>query len=202
MSSPRPLLETALAAFDEENGRDPRTQRVDGIDHPRERIFARRVYAWMLRLDPSAPEPARLAAQSHTLRRWEIPRGRYPKDTAGYHAWRRATARHSAEAAARILRGIGYPEEMILQVSRLISGERYPKDPDARLIEDADCLAFFEIKLKDYLDRWDPRKIERILKGTWAKMTPSAQQMARGLPLDPRVKKILDRLTRSDGPRG
>jgi hypothetical protein len=188
------FFEKALREFDQVNAQDPRTQTVGGKSHPRESIFALRVSVWVERLNPDASEAVRLAARSHTLRRWEIPRSQYRMDTAGYHEWRTATAAHSAKAAADILQQMGYPEDAIAYVTQLITWKLFPQDPDAQLLEDADCLAFLEIKLAEYLDQWDEDKVRRILQGTWRKMSPTARQMALELPFDQRVKNILEEL--------
>ncbi|MBI3995884.1 MAG: DUF4202 domain-containing protein [Nitrospirae bacterium] len=185
------LLEQALQEFDRVNGEDPRRQTVGGSSEARELFFARKVYAWVERLNPSASEAVRLAARSHTVRRWEVPRNRYRMDTGGYRQWRAATAAHSAETAIGILKQIGYPEAVIRDVKRIITGLHRPDHPDAQLLEDADCLAFLESKLADYLDRWDEAKVRRILEGTWSKMSPAARKMALELRLDSRVKKLL-----------
>jgi hypothetical protein len=184
----------AIDEFDRANGEDPRRQRVEGRDHPRELVFSRRVTHWLLQLAPDAAEAVQLAARGHTLRRWEIPRTRYPNDTAGYHAWRDATAAHSAEIAETLLRSIGYPDEKIRRVRQLITRELFPHDSDAQRLEDADCLAFLELKLTDYLDRWDEEKLRRILNGTWMKMSGQARTLARQTTLDPRVDPLLERL--------
>jgi hypothetical protein len=184
----------AIEAFDRANGEDPRRQRFEGRDHSRELAFSRRVTHWLLRLTPDAAEAVQLAARGHTLRRWEIPRTRYPNDTSGYHAWREATAAHSADAAETLLRPIGYSDELIRRVRQLITRELFPRDSDAQRLEDADCLAFLELKLTDYLDRWDEERLARILNGTWMKMSKGARTLARQMPLDPRVGPLLQRL--------
>ena len=191
MSTP---FENAVREFDEINGRDPRTQIVKGQNHPREQVFVRRVSDWVERLNPSASEAVRLAARSHTLRRWEIPRGDYRKGPAGYHEWRRATARHAADAATEILRETGIQEKTVQKVRGLITWELFPHDPDAQLLEDADCLAFLELKLTDYLGRWDEAQVHRILQGTWGKMSAAARRQALTLSLDQRVKEMIGRL--------
>jgi len=192
-STDRRLLR-AINAFDCVNSLDPRQQRFQGHDQPRELVFSERVAHWLLRLAPDASEAVRLAAAGHTLRRWEIPRDRYPHDTAGYHAWRDATAAHSARAAEALLRPIGYSDDLIQRVGRLVRCEDFPRDPDAQLLEDADCLAFLELKLADYLHQWDEEKLTRILHGTWTKMSEQARALVKLTPLDPRVKLLLERL--------
>ncbi len=189
------LLEKAIKEFDQVNGEDLRQQTVARKSYARELIFARKVYAWVERLNPSAPEDIRLAARSHTLRRWEIPRNRFRMDIGGYHQWRAATATHAADAAAEILKRLGYSDMIVREVRRIITGHRHPNDPDTQLLEDADVLAFLEIKLEDYLTRWDETKVQRILEGAWSKMSSAARLLAMDLPLDSRVKKLIAGLT-------
>jgi Domain of unknown function (DUF4202) len=184
----------AIDAFERINGLDTRRQRFQGHDRPRELVFSERVSHWLLRLAPDASETVRLAAAGHTLRRWEIPRDHYPHDTAGYHAWRDATAAHSAEVTEALLRPIGYSDELIQRVGRLVRREDFPRDPDAQLLEDADCLAFLELKLADYLHQWDEDTLTRILHGTWSKMSEQARALAQLALLDPRIKHLLERL--------
>lgn len=193
------LLEQALKEFDQLNRQDPRRQTVKRRSYARELIFSQTVHAWVERLNPSALETVRLAARSHTLRRWEIPRNRYRMDIGGYNQWRGATATHAADAAGEILKRVGYPEKTIREVKRIITGHRHPSDPDTQLLEDADVLAFLEIKLEDYLTRWDESRVRRILEGTWAKMSPAARQMALDLPMDPRVKKLVAAISQDLG---
>lgn len=184
----------AIDSFERVNGLDPRRQRFQGLDRPRELVFSERVSHWLLRLAPGASETVRLAAAGHTLLRWEIPRDHYPHDTAGYHAWRDATAAHSARATEALLRSVGYSDELIQRVGRLVRREDFPHDPDAQLLEDADCLAFLELKLADYLHQWDEETLARILHGTWTKMSEQARALAKPALLDPRVKHLLERL--------
>ena len=186
------LLQETLREFDDANRLDPRSQKVAGILHPRELVFSQRVSEWINRLSPEASESVRLAARSHTLRRWEVPRDRFAMDTAGYHQWRCATAEHSAREASHILERRGYPNAMVERVASLIKRELFPQDPDAQLLEDADCLVFLEIKLEEYLSQWDEEKVARVLRGTWSKMSESARGLAMDLPVPPEVRKVLE----------
>ena len=185
------LLQETLREFDDANRLDPRSQKVAGILHPRELVFSQRVSEWINRLSPEASESVRLAARSHTLCRWEVPRNRFAMDTAGYHQWRCATAEHSAREASYILERRGYPKATVDRVAGLIKRERFPQDPDAQLLEDADCLVFLEIKLEEYLTQWDEEKMTRILRGTWFKMSKVARDLAMEMPLPMEIKKYV-----------
>src|SRR3990172_9081229 len=93
----------AIRRIDEANGEDPRRELVDGTAQARELLFARRVYDWVRMLVAEPSEELLLAARGHTLRRWMIPRDRYPRTTPGYHQWRDALAAFHADQAAEIL---------------------------------------------------------------------------------------------------
>ncbi len=187
----------AIAQIDAANAEDPRTEMVDGRAQPRELLFGQRVYEWVQRLvqDPSAE--LLLAARAHTLRRWVIPRDRYPKTTGGYHQWRDALAQFHADEAESILGAVGYPADVLRAVRDFITKANWPEDKEACALEDADCLVFLETKLSDYIDAWEERKTLRILRRTIRKMTPAARTMALDLELGDRERNLIDQAWRS-----
>lgn len=183
----------AFARLDAANAEDPRTHVVDGLVTARELVFSRRVSEWVERLTPDASDELRIAARGHTLRRWMIPRETYPKTKAGYRAWRSALAVFHAEQTDGILAELGFPEAGRARVKALILKDNWRNDPEGRALEDADCLAFLELKLHAYLDEWGDDKTIDILRKTLRKMTPGAIALAAGLDLDPRCKVLLTR---------
>ena len=183
----------AVERIDAANQEDPRIEIVDGQPQPRELLFGQRVYEWVRRLvaDPSAE--LLLAARAHTLRRWLIPRDRYPKTTVGYHQWRDALAQFHADEAESILRAVGYSDEKIQKIKAFITKKNWPEDNEARVLEDADCLVFLETKLRDYMDTWEERKALRILQRTLRKMTPDGRTRALQLELGDRERELVRR---------
>lgn len=186
-------FDQAILRFDAANREDPRSELADGSMQPREWLFARRVYGWVERLVSKPSEALLLAARSHTLCRWKIPRNDYPRTTAGYHQWRDALARYHAEQAASILSEVGYDAATIEAVRVLITKGRRPGDPEAQALEDADCLVFLESKLEGYVDAWGEEKSVEILKSTIKKMSPHAQSAAMHLKLGEREAALLSR---------
>jgi hypothetical protein len=186
-------FERAVEAFDTANAEDPRSMTFAGTNGPRELLFSRRVYEWTLKLDPQASEALLLAARGHTLRRWEVPRADYSLDKIGYRRWREACAVHHAQVAENILRSLGYDNSTIGQVSALILKKEWPSNPEARVLEDADCLAFLEMKLEGYLDEWGYEKTVHILRRTLRKMTPQAKNLAASIELSERCKALLQK---------
>ncbi len=183
----------AIKRFDELNSHDPRTDRVDGLAQPRERLFAQRVYECVKRLDANPSESLLLAARAHTVERWKISRDEYPKTNVGYHEWRDACAQHHAHVAAKVLRELDYPAETIQIVRNLITRKNWPADADARTLEDADCIVFLQHKLKNYVDQWDDDKTVRILRSTLKKMTGAAREWAMTLEISQRESELLRR---------
>ncbi len=183
----------AIKRIDAANKDDPRTELVDGKPQPREFLFAQRVYEWVGKLIDDPSEELLLAARAHTLRRWLIPRDRYPKTTVGYHQWRDALAEFHADEAESILRAVGYADEKIQKIRAFITKKNWPEDNEACALEDADCLVFLETKLRDYIDTWEESKALRILQRTFRKMTPEGRARALQIELGNRERELVRR---------
>ena len=183
----------AHTRIDAANTEDPRTEFVDGKPRPRELLFAQRVYEWVRKLVDDPSEELLLAARAHTLRRWLVPRERYPKTTVGYHQWRDALARFHAQEAEEILREVGYAVDAIRCVKAFITKENWPAEPEACALEDADCLLFLETKLQNYVGEWEEEKTLRVLQRALRKMTADAREHALRLKLGERERKLIHR---------
>lgn len=185
-------FETALRRFDEENSRDPNFETVDGVQHPRELIYAQWLTHWVLKLCPDASEELRLAARCQHLCRWKIPRNSYPMDRPGYLKWRADLKRFHAECAGEILREVGYPDSIIARVQDLNLKKKFPTDPESRVLEDALCLVFLEHQLADFSAKTAQDKVIVALQKSWNKMTPAAQAEALKLSYAPREKTLIE----------
>jgi hypothetical protein len=188
-----PLFEEAIRRFDAINGSDPNLELVAGTAHPRELLYSLRLTGWVLRLQPDASEPLRLAARCQHLARWEIPRERYPKTRAGYHQWRNQLKEFHAERAGAVLRDVGYPEPLVARVQALNRKQGFPEDPETRVIEDGLCLVFLEHQLAELAGRTSEEKLTRAIGKSWEKMTPAAQTAAGQLPLDPASRLLIEK---------
>ena len=184
-------FEAARRRFDEENSRDPNRETVNGIPHPRELLYARRLTDWVLRLCPVASEELRLAARCQHLCRWEIPRQSYPMTRAGYLQWRAALKKFHAQKTGDLLREAGYPEDVLRRVQDLNLKKHFPDDPEARVLEDALCLVFLEFQLADLATRTAEDKTINALQKSWQKMTPAARAEALKLNYGEREKALL-----------
>jgi hypothetical protein len=192
VTAPRRRLEAAFAAFDAANAEDPSREIVDGVPQPRELVYARRMSRWLERLEPGASEALVLAARCQHLRRFTIPRDRYPMDGAGYKRWRATLARFHADAAAEILGRLGYADAEIARVQALVRKEKLRTDPEAQTLEDVACLVFLESTLDDFARKHAPAKVIDILRKTWGKMSERARTAALELPLPREARALVD----------
>jgi hypothetical protein len=183
----------ALARFDTENSKDPKTVLCDGVPQPHELVYSRWLTEWLLRLQPDASEPLRLAARCQHLCRWEIPRDSYPATRAGYLQWRQALKEFHADKAAVILRDVGYEEDVIQQVRALNLKQHFPADPECRVLEDALCLVFLEHQFAELAAKATDEKMITALQKCWRKMTPTAHALALQLNYTDGEKRLLER---------
>ena len=195
----RARFQAALAAIDAANADDPQTLEVRGERRPKELAHSALVSEWIERLRPDASEALRLAARSHHIRRWEIPRDRHPKGRPGYLRWRKELQKHHASVTAGILREVGYDDPTIARVQNILRKRDLGRDDEVQAFEDALCLAFLETQLSSFSQEHDSTKASAVLAKTLKKMSPTALRFARELPLaDPSgslLRRALDSAT-------
>jgi Domain of unknown function (DUF4202) len=182
----------AIHRFDEANAEDPQLEVVDGASYPKELLYAQRMTTWLDRFAPDASEALRLAARCQHIRRWMIPRSRYPMDRRGYLQWRTALATFHSETAAQILRQVGYDETLIGRVRSLLRKEGLKRDPEVQCLEDVICLVFLESYCADFAKRHDAAKMLPIIRKTWEKMSPRGREVARTLNLPEGVNRLVE----------
>ena len=188
---------SAIGRFDQENAADPNTELVDGLTQPHELVYARRLSAWVLKLQPDASEALRLAARCQHICRWAIPRSDYPLDRPGYLKWRSDLKKFHAGKSGQILRETGYDEAMVEKVQALNLKKNFPKDPESRVLEDALCLVFLEFQFAKLATKTDEEKVVNALRKSWAKMTEQARAEALKLPFQDRERELIRRALES-----
>lgn len=180
----RTLIDAAHAA-------DP-ARAADG--RPAELVYAERLEGWVARLVPAAPALLRLAARCQHLERWTVPRATYPLDKAGYHAWRRSLYTKQAERARALLLEAGVAAAEAAEVATWVSKTGLKTNPGTQALEDAACLVFLENEIEAFAAQhadYPREKFVDILRKTWRKMSPPAQQAALGLDLPPAIAALV-----------
>ena len=186
-------FDAALRRFDEENSRDPNIEIADGVSHPRELLYARRLTDWILKLCPNASEALRLAAHCQHICRWQSPRSSYPMTRPGYLKWRADLKKFHAQKTGEILHEVGYDAETIRRVQDLNLKKNFPADADTRTLEDALCLVFLQFQFADLAAKTDDDKTVNALQKSWGKMTEAARAEALKLNYGEREKALLQR---------
>lgn len=183
----------ALRLIDEANSQDPNTESFEGENYPKELLYSMRMTKWLETLEPHASEALRLAVRSQHIRRWEIPRSDYPLGRKGYHQWRTRLYDYHGEKAAEILEKVGYDEETIARVRKMLKKQGLKSNPETQTLEDVACLVFLESYFWDFSRLHDEEKIIAILRKTWVKMSPRGREAARELSLNAGAEALLSK---------
>jgi len=180
----RQLIDAAHAA-------DP-ARTADG--RAAELVYGERMEAWVARLVPTAPAHLRLAARCQHLERWLVPRATFSLDKPGYHAWRRSLYTKQAERARGLLLEAGVSADEAADVSTWVSKTGLKTNVGTQALEDAACLVFLENEMGAFAAQHSayPReKFVDILRKTWRKMSPAAQQAALALELPTTIADLV-----------
>lgn len=172
----RELIDAAHAA-------DP-ARTADG--RPAELVYAERMEAWVARIAPGAGPLLGLAARCQHLERWSVPRGSFPMDRQGYLDWRRTLYVTQAARARQLLLDAGVGEAEAQDASTWVSKKGLRSNPGTQALEDAAVLVFLENEIEAFAAQhadYPRAKFVDILRKTWRKMSPRAQELARGLDL-------------------
>lgn len=167
---------------------------ANGEARPRLLLQAERLASWVAKLEPGASEALQLAAHCQHLERWKIAREEFPAGRTGYLQWRTRLGRFHAERAREVLSHLGYEDESINAVERIVTKQNLRSNPDSQTMEDALCLVFLEFELDAFMQKYpDETKAIDILQKTWKKMSARGHQAALGLPFSPAAKALVDR---------
>lgn len=180
----RQLIDAAHAA-------DP-ARAADG--RAAELVYGERVEAWVTRLVPEASPALRLAARAQHLERWLVPRASFPEGKVGYLTWRRSLYTKQAERARALLLEAGVAPAEAAEVATWVSKTDLKKNAGTQALEDAACLVFLENEIGAFAAQhaeYPREKFVDILRKTWKKMSPAAQQAALALDLAPPIAALV-----------
>ena len=88
----------------------------------------------------------------------------------------------------------GVPTEEAAEVATWVSKSGLKTNPGTQALEDAACLVFLENEISDFAAQhaeYPREKFIDILRKTWRKMTPRAQQFALALDLPPAIGALV-----------
>ncbi len=184
-------FDRARALIDAAHAADP-VRAPDG--RPAELVYGERVEAWVVRLVPEASPALRLAARAQHLERWTVPRASFPEGKPGYLAWRRSLYTKQAERARALLLEAGVAADAAADVATWVSKTGLKTNAGTQALEDAACLVFLENEIGAFAAQhaaYPREKFVDILRKTWRKMSPAAQQQAVQLSLPPAIAALV-----------
>ena len=182
-------FDRAIAAIDAVHAEDPERE----AGRPKELVYAERMSGRLAQLVPQSSEALRLAVRCQHLRRWAIPRARYPEGKVGYLRWRKEESLAHAALAGEILARSGYDAADVRRVQSLVKKERIKHDAEAQALEDVTCLVFLEYEFAAFAPKHDEAKLVDILRKTWPKMSARGQQAALALALPAPLRSLVEK---------
>jgi tRNAThr (cytosine32-N3)-methyltransferase len=185
----------ARALIDAAHEADP-SRAADG--RAAELVYADRMEAWVATIVPGADDTLRLAARCQHLERWLVARSSFPEGRAGYLAWRRSLYVKQADRARQLLVDAGMPRDGAEDAATWVSKTGLKSNVGTQALEDAAVLVFLESEIEAFAAQHSgyPRaKFVDILRKTWRKMSPRAQELALGLDLPSHIAELLREAT-------
>jgi tRNAThr (cytosine32-N3)-methyltransferase len=161
---------------------------------PAELVYADRMEGWVQKLVPDASPLLLLAARCQHLERWSVPRKSFPEGKAGYLGWRRSLYVKQADRAGELLMQAGISNEEIEEAKTWISKSGLKINAGTQALEDAAVLVFLENEIDAFAEQhgeYPREKFVDILRKSWRKLSPQAQEAAKGLQLSPAIASLV-----------
>ena len=175
-------FETAIALVDKKNEEDVNTYPVAGIEYPKELLYSQRMTRTLLKFNPNASKAVQIAARAQHICRWKIARNEYPMDRVGYLKWRETLKKMHADLTADILQQVGYDDEFVTRVKKIILKKLIKKNEESQLLEDTICLVFLDYYFDEFAAKHTDEKVIDILQKTWVKMSEQGHEAAMQIP--------------------
>lgn len=171
-------FETAIALIDKKNAEDVNTYKVVDIEYPKELLYSQRMTRKLLQFEPNASKALQIAARAQHICRWKIQRNEYPMDKVGYFKWRETLKKMHAAIAGEILEQVGFDDQFIDRVQKIILKKLIKKNEESQALEDTICLVFLDYYFEEFAAKHTDEKVIDILKKTWVKMSDKGHSAA------------------------
>ena len=161
---------------------------------PAELVYADRMEGWVSRVAAAPTALLLLAARCQHLERWSVPRASFPDGKAGYFAWRKSLYTKQADRARELLLKAGVSAGEATEVATWVCKNGLKTNPGTQALEDAACLVFLENEIESFAAQhaeYTREKFVDIIRKTWRKMSPRAQELALSLKLPPEIGALV-----------
>ena len=131
---------------------------------PEDPHHAENTLDWLLRLAPDADDALQIAALAHDIERAIETQKIQRSDFNDYDAFKAAHAANSADILKKILSECRVADEIIEEACRLVTVHEVGGDARSDLLNDADCISYFDVNMPLYYQRegWEGTKRRSI----------------------------------------
>jgi hypothetical protein len=181
MSEEKSSYIKARSLIDAANNADPNRVTADGKDWPKELLYSERMSDMLERYKPLADDVMKLAIRAQHIERWKSSRQDYPQGRIGYLQWRKDLYKIQASRAAELMAEAGYDQAERDRAWQAVAKKNIKGNPDTQMLEDVTDLVFMEHYMLEFVAKhpdYDELKWLEIIRKTWLKMSPDAQQFA------------------------
>ena len=181
MTAEKSIFKTARDLINAANRADPNQVSADGREWPKELLYSERMADMLERFKADAHEVMKLAIRAQHIERWKSPRKAYPEGRIGYLQWRKDLYKIQASRAAELMLEAGYKQDACDRAWQAVAKKNIKGNPDTQLLEDVTDLVFMEHYILEFVGKhpeYDEEKWIDIIRKTWNKMSPEAQQFA------------------------
>ena len=181
MSENKLLYIKARGLIDAANNEDPNRVTADGKEWPKELLYSERMSDMLERFKPLADDIMKLAIRAQHIERWKSSRQDYPQGRIGYLQWRKDLYKIQASRAAELMAEAGYDQAERDRAWQAVAKKNIKGNPDTQMLEDVTDLVFMEHYMLEFVAKhpdYDELKWLEIIRKTWLKMSPDAQQFA------------------------
>ncbi len=181
MSEDQSLYIKARSLIDAANKEDPNRVTADGEDWPKELLYSERMSDMLERYKPEADDVMKLAIRAQHIERWKSSRQDYPQGRIGYLKWRKDLYKIQASRAVELMAEAGYEQAERDRAWQAVAKKNIKGNPDTQMLEDVTDLVFMEHYMLEFVTKhpdYDELKWLEIIRKTWLKMSPDAQQFA------------------------
>ena len=181
MSNDQSIYDRARDLIDAANSADPNQVKANGREWPKELLYSERLSDMLERFKPDSDEVMKLAIRSQHIERWKSSRKDYPEGRIGYLQWRKDLYKIQASRAAELMQEAGYDEDSSKRAWQAVAKKNIKGNPDTQLLEDVTDLVFLEHYMLEFVGKhpdYSEEKWLEIVRKTWHKMSPDAQQFA------------------------
>jgi len=190
------LLSKTLLAIDDINEQDPNKIVIDDLNgektsQPKELIYGQQMTACLEKYWSNNDEILQIAVRAQHIKRWHLPRSKFPLNKAGYYQWRIALGKFHAELTQQLMIKHGYSNEMVTNTASILRKENLKTNHNTQTLEDVACLVFLQHYFADFANKHNEEKIIRILQKTWGKMSPKGQKIALTFNLPTQLAKLV-----------